>query len=259
MNYMNMFSLKDKKAIITGAARGNGLAIAKGFLNAGAKVVLIDNDKFSLEKEYENFKEQGFPVFMMHVDLASISDIDKLIYSLRENHSDLSIIVNNAGITHSQSLDEYNLEKWEMTHKINLFAPFLLVKGLLELLKVNNKKNPSIINITSLNAELAFPDNPAYISSKGGLKQLSKSFAYDLGKYNIRSNCIGPGYIETNMTKKSFNDPEKHNLIRGKSILGRWGATDDLVGAAIFLASDASLYITGQDLYIDGGWLIKGI
>ncbi len=115
----------------------------------------------------------------------------------------------------------------------------------------------SIINITSLNAELAFPDNPAYVAFKGGLKQLTKSLALDLGKYNIRVNNIGPGYMRTNMTKKGWANNRK--LIEDRTILGRWGTPDDLIGTAIFLLSSASSYITGQDIYVDGGYLTKGL
>ena len=115
----------------------------------------------------------------------------------------------------------------------------------------------SIINITSLNSEIAFPNNPAYVSTKGGLKQLTKSLALDLGKYNIRVNNLGPGYIKTNMTKFGWKNNRKK--IEDRTILGRWGEPRDLVGTIIFLLSDASSYITGQDIYVDGGYLTKGL
>ena len=126
--------------------------------------------------------------------------------------------------------------------------------------KLYEKNNHgSIINITSINAELGFPSNPSYIASKGALKMLSKSLAKDWGKYGIRVNNLGPGYISTKMTKKSFKD-KKANLLRKKhTLLNRWGTTNDLVGPAIFLASDSSKYVTGHDLYVDGGWLANGL
>ena len=117
----------------------------------------------------------------------------------------------------------------------------------------------SIINITSIGAELGFPNNPAYIAAKGALKQLTKSLALDLGPFGIRVNNIGPGYFRTDMTKGSWNDPQLEEDRIRRTILGRWGEPDDLAGAAIFLASEASRYITGQDLYVDGGWLAKGL
>ena len=115
----------------------------------------------------------------------------------------------------------------------------------------------SIINITSLNSELGFPNNPAYVAMKGGLKQLTKSLAVDLGKYNIRVNNVGPGYIKTNMTKQGWKNNRKE--IEDRTILGRWGEPKDLVGTMVFLLSSASSYITGQDIYVDGGYLTKGL
>ena len=124
---------------------------------------------------------------------------------------------------------------------------------------MKNRKSGVIINITSINAELAFPDNPAYQSMKGALKQLTKSLALDLGNWGIRVNSVGPGYFHTDMTKQSWEDLEKRDKIAKQTILGRWGTPKDLAGLIVFLSSDSSSYITGQDLYIDGGWTVKGI
>ena len=117
----------------------------------------------------------------------------------------------------------------------------------------------SIINITSINSMMGFPDNPAYVASKGGLRMLAKALAIDYSNRNIRVNCIAPGYIRTVMTKESYNDKEKREHRTKHTILGRWGNPEDLVGATIFLASNASSYITGIDLFVDGGWSAKGI
>ena len=133
-------------------------------------------------------------------------------------------------------------------------APYELSRKVAKYMKVSGG---SIINITSLNSELAFPSNPAYVSTKGGLKQLTKSLAVDLGKYNIRVNNVGPGYIKTNMTKQGWKKNRKQ--IEDRTILGRWGEPEDLVGTIVFLLSSASSYITGQDIYVDGGYLTKGL
>mgnify|MGYP006194349185 FL=1 len=128
----------------------------------------------------------------------------------------------------------------------------------------NNKG--SIINITSLNSEMAFPNNPAYPATEGGLKMLTKSFAYELGKYNVRVNNIGPGYFKTEFHKQDGRldklNWEDENILKersAKTLLGRWGEPSDIEGLAVFLCSDCSSYITGQDIYVDGGWLTKGI
>ena len=136
-------------------------------------------------------------------------------------------------------------------------APFRLSRAVAGRMKA--QRSGSIINITSLSAELAFPDNPAYVAFKGGLKQLGKALALDLAPFGIRVNNLGPGYIHTEMTRKSFEDPPRHEERAARSALNRWGEPEDLQGPAIFLASPASAFVTGQDLYVDGGWMIKGL
>jgi len=121
------------------------------------------------------------------------------------------------------------------------------------------KSGGSIINITSIGSVVGFPGNPGYVASKGGLRMMTKALAVDYGQAGIRVNAIAPGYIETAMTAGSFADPELHEQRRRHTCLGRWGSVSDMVGAAIFLASDASSYVTGQDLIVDGGWTAKGL
>ena len=122
-----------------------------------------------------------------------------------------------------------------------------------------NQKKGSIVAVTSIGSILAFPNNPGYIAAKGGLRMMSKALALDLGPSNIRVNSILPGYINTEMTATSYNDPISRESRASRTMLGRWGEANDLVGAAIFLASDASQYITGTDLIVDGGWTAKGL
>jgi gluconate 5-dehydrogenase len=117
----------------------------------------------------------------------------------------------------------------------------------------------SIINVTSIGAVQGFPGNPGYVASKGGLRLLTKALALDLADKNIRVNNLAPGYIHTAMTDKSFNDPQRHQERLARMMLKRWGKPDDLIGAAIFLASEASAYVTGQDIFVDGGWTAKGL
>ena len=159
-----------------------------------------------------------------------------------------------AGITRGNNVFDYDEEDWENTYQVNLKAPFELSR---EVARYMKNSGGSIINITSLNSELGFPNNPAYVAMKGGLKQLTKSLAVDLGKYNIRVNNVGPGYIKTNMTKQGWKNNRKE--IEDRTILGRWGRPEELVGTIVFLLTSASSYITGQDIYVDGGYLTKGL
>jgi NAD(P)-dependent dehydrogenase (short-subunit alcohol dehydrogenase family) len=168
----------------------------------------------------------------------------------------LDILVNNAGVTFGHDALTYPDDLWKKTHDINLKAPFDLARIAVPAMKAHG--SGSIINITSINAELGFPGNPAYVAFKGALKQLTKALALDLGP-SIRVNAIGPGYFRTDMTRKSWGDDTMRQERSSRTILGRWGVPDDLAGAVIFLASDASAYVTGIDLYVDGGWLAKGL
>jgi len=231
-----MFSLKSKVAIITGSKGGVGKAIARGFSKAGAKVYGLDKKS--------------------HTDIVDFENIKKLFGNIYKKEKRIDILVNCAGITLPQKADIYSKQDWHKTLLVNLDAPFRLSQIAFKYMK---KKGGSIINITSLLSELGFSNNPAYGASKGGLKQLSKCLAVEWARYNIRVNNLGLGYVKTDMTQASWNNKRLRKQRTNKIPLGRWGQPEDVAGAAIFLASEASKYITGQDLYVDGGWLANGI
>lgn len=254
-NILKLFSLKDKVAIVTGAARGNGKAIAEGFLGAEATVYFIDILEEELKKTVELTGSSNAKYIV--ADITNRDDLEKAVEKIYKEKGQIDILVNNAGITIGEPSELYKEENWEKTYKVNLKAPFVLCQLVAKYMI--KQKDGVIINITSLGAEQGFSNNPAYIAFKGGLKQLTKALAKDWAKYNIRVNNLGPGYIKTDMTKKSWNDLELRAERSQRTMLERWGESIDLVGPAIFLASDASRYITGGDLYVDGGWLAKGI
>jgi|TARA_R110002110_G_scaffold9467_2_gene46500 gluconate 5-dehydrogenase len=228
-----MFSVKDKTIIVTGAKGGNGSAISDGLEEYGATVVRADLPRYNVRNPIQ---------------------LDMLVAKALQYDNRIDGLVNCAGITRGNDLFEYTDKDWEDTYEVNLKAPFELSRKVAKHMK---EHGGSIINITSLNSELGFPNNPAYVAMKGGLKQLTKSLAVDLGKYNIRVNNVGPGYIKTNMTKQGWENNRKE--IEDRTILGRWGEPEDLVGTIVFLLSSASSYITGQDIYVDGGYLTKGL
>jgi len=255
-NFYDIFSVKEKKILITGAANGNGEAIAKAFGAAGSKLFLVDIDSKRLDRVAADIeRETYFMVDRFVIDLGSAKDLNRL-FSLIDK-VDFDIVVNNAGITIGNTLHEYKDLDWEATQNINLFAPYKIMQSVAR--KMIKKRSGSIINITSLAAELGFPGNPAYVASKGGLKQLTKAVASELSPSGVRVNSVAPGYIKTNMTKKSFNDSRLRQSRSERTMMGYWGDPNDLVGVIIFLASDASKYVTGQDFYIDGGWTAKGL
>ena len=242
----DIFDVSDKKIIITGGNRGNGYEISKGLIAAGAKVLRLD-------KEFTNVLDSDD----YELDLADEESVKIFLQTVSAEHQDIYRLINNAGVSYESSNPYKDFEIFEDVLSINLRSAWLLSSQIC-LLMSKNKKG-SIINITSLGAELGFPNNPSYQTSKAGLRQLTKAMAADWGKAGIRINNICPGYIKTAMTEKSFNNPKLNKERKDRTILNRWGKSSDLVGAAIFLISDASSYITGSDIYVDGGWSAKGL
>lgn len=252
---LELFSLLNKVAIVTGAAKGNGRAITEGFLRAGATVYFVD---ILREELIKTIKSLGNPrAKYIIADVTNKNDLEKVVNQVGSEQDRIDILVNNAGITISGSSESYSEDDWEKTYKTNLKSAFMLSQMVAKYMI--KQKSGVIINITSLGAEQGFSNNPAYVAFKGGLKQLTKALAKDWAKYNIRVNNLGPGYIKTEMTKKSHENPVLRAERTQRTMLERWGEPNDLIGPAIFLASKASKYITGQDLYVDGGWLAKGV
>lgn len=251
----NIFSLTARVAIVTGGARGNGLAIGKAFLGFGAKVYFFD----LLENELKNAEKEirSDNAVFVNMDVTNYESFTARCNDIFLEEKRLDILVNNAGVAYSQRSGEYSRENWDKTLKINLEAPFRLSQIVFPHMRAS--RAGSIINITSIASEFGMSQNPAYVSSKGALKQLTKALAKDWATHQIRVNNLGLGYFQTDMTKKSFGDETMRKQRSDRILLGRWGQAADLVGPAVFLASDASGYVTGQDLYVDGGLLANGI
>lgn len=245
----NMFSVEKKVAIVTGAARGNGFAIARGLLNAGAIVYFVD----LLDKKI-NLKN----AFYFKIDINDMEALRKLTAEVIRKHGQIDILVNNAGISTPAPSEEYSMDNWDRTLNTNLRSSFFLSQ-LVAKEMIKNKNTGSIINIASLNARFGFSNNPAYVASKSGLDGLTRALAKDWAKFNIRVNNICPGYIHTDMTNKSYNIPKLYKERMDRSMIKHFGEPEDLVGAVIFLSSQASSYITGIDLFVDGGWSASGI
>ncbi len=235
---------KNKYVIITGSNSGNGLAIAKAFLNLGAKVIRIDK-KFT-----SNLKTKDIVFNLEHYN-----KVPTLVKEIKKFTKKVDILVNNAGIS-EQSITPYqDFRVYHKTLSVNLHAPFYLIA----LINKMMPKNSSIIQITSLGQKFGFSNNPSYQISKAGLAQLTRCAAFDLKKRKIRVNNICPGYIKTKMTIKSYNNSKKSFDRISRTISGRWGNPSDLVGAVLFLCSDYSSYINGSTIDVDGGWSTSGL
>ena len=257
INLKNLFDVKNKTFVITGAANGNGKEISFALSKLKCKIILCDNDEKNLFKTYKLIKKNNNRCSNYLIDLSNSEEIFKFVKYLKKNKIRVDVLINNAGISIPSKSIEYPLSYWEKTMKVNLRAPFILSTRIASLMKKSNQS--SIINITSLSSELGFPDNISYISSKGALKQMTKSLAYDLSSRNIRVNSICPGYIKTNMTLKSQKNLILSKQRKERTLLKRWGKSSDLIGAVIYLSSNASSFVTGTEITVDGGWLAKGL
>ena len=249
MNYesiQSLFSVKNKVILVTGSNRGNGLAIAEGLRLAGSIVIRIDVsfDDSAYEDDYV-------------LDLTNLSLINPFINYIFEKYGRIDSLINNAGVSIPTSSPYSDYKSYENTLLVNLHAAFELCCNVCPIMSLNN--TGSIINITSLGAELGFPNNPSYQVSKAGLRQLTKAIARDWSLKNIRANNICPGYIKTEMTSASYKDPLLNIERQKRMLIKRWGESTDLIGAVIFLISEASSYITGSDIYVDGGWTSNGL
>lgn len=259
MNVVDSFSLKGKVALVTGASYGIGFAIASALAEAGAKIVFNDMSEENLQKGLAAYKEAGIDA---HGYLCNVTDepaVQAMVAQIEKEVGVIDILVNNAGIIKRIPMVDMSAEDFRAVVDVDLTAPFIVAKAVLPaMIKQNSGK---IINICSMMSELGRETVSAYAAAKGGLKMLTRNIASEYGEANIQCNGIGPGYIETPQTaplRERAADGSRHpfdQFIISKTPAARWGTTDDLKGPAVFLASNASDFVNGHILYVDGGIL----
>jgi NAD(P)-dependent dehydrogenase (short-subunit alcohol dehydrogenase family) len=250
---MNLFNLSGKTALVTGGGRGLGKAIALALSEAGADVALTSRTRDELEEACREISEYSAKVFYQDMDIRDTDSMRSFIQRVVNEQGSIDILVNAAGINIRSSFLEMTESDWDMVMDVNLKSVFLTSQIVLP--HMINRQSGKIINIASLSSKIGLKGMAAYCASKGGVSQLTKAMAVDFAEYGINVNAIGPGYFKTKLTEPVFNNSEKKDWVLSRIPMGKTGHPNDLAGAAVFLASTASDYITGQTIYVDGGWL----
>ncbi len=254
-----MFSLNGKVALVTGASYGIGYAIAKGLAEAGATIVFNDINEELVKKGLDAYKADGIAVKGYVCDVTDEAAVNEMVAKIEKEVGVIDILVNNAGIIKRIPMHEMSAEDFRKVIDVDLNAPFIVSKAVIP--SMIKKGHGKIINICSMMSELGRETVSAYAAAKGGLKMLTRNICSEYGEHNIQCNGIGPGYIATPQTaplREKQPDGSRHpfdSFIISKTPAARWGTPDDLVGPAVFLASDASNFVNGHVLYVDGGIL----
>lgn len=259
MDMQKAFSLEGKVALVTGAAYGIGFAIAEALAGAGAQIVFNCRSQSNLDKALADYAAKGIPAKGYIADVTDEAQVTDLVAKIKEDLGGVDILVNNAGIIKRIPMVEMKAEEFRQVVDIDLIGPFICAKAVIP--DMIEKGHGKIINICSMMSELGRETVSAYAAAKGGLKMLTRNICSEYGEANIQCNGIGPGYIATPQTaplRERQPDGSRHpfdQFIVSKTPAARWGNPEDLMGPAVFLASDASNFVNGHILYVDGGIL----
>ena len=250
---LDLFDLTGKVALVTGSSRGLGYTIAEGLGRAGATIVLNGVNEERLNQSVAALKSAGLKAYGAAFDVTDSAQIQEQVTRIESEIGPVDILFNNAGIQIRKPLEAFDEADWRRLFDVNLTGAYLVAKAVVQ--GMIERRAGKIINICSVQSELARPSIAPYTASKGGLKNLTKGMATDWGKYNIQVNGLGPGYFVTEMTQPLVDDEKFDSWLRGRTPANRWGDPQELIGAAVFLASKASSYVNGHILYVDGGML----
>jgi len=251
---MNPFDLSGKLALVTGATRGIGLGVARAMAEAGAGIILVGRDQGYLERSAGELRQVTDSVHTACFDLLETGKISPWFGQLCTEIRSPDILVNSAGINRRGEAINLTLDDWNEVIAINTTAVFEISRSFARA-RIAEGKGGRIINIASLMTAAARSGISPYIASKGAIGQLTKAFAVEWAKHGILVNAIAPGYIDTDLNKSLIADPAFDQWVKGRCPLGRWGTPADIAGPAVFLASSAADFMTGQVIYVDGGWL----
>lgn len=250
----SLFDLTGKRAFVTGATHGLGMAMAKGLANAGAELVINGTTPSRMEKAVEEYESDGHKVHSFIFDVTDEAKVKEHVEKVENDIGPIDILVNNAGIIKRVPLKDMDVEEYRRVIDVDLVGPFIMAKHVVK--HMISRQEGKIINICSMMTELGRDTVGAYAAAKGGLKMLTRNMATEWARYGIQVNGIGPGYFATEQTEpiRKAGHPF-HEFIINRTPAGRWGQPSDLAGTAVFLSSKASDFINGQVIYVDGGIL----
>jgi gluconate 5-dehydrogenase len=251
---MNRFSAEGRLALVTGATRGIGFAAANALAISGADVILVGRNHDELQQAAEHIRLTGRQVRVAAFDLQQTSLIAAWFSSLCQQTGTPDVLVNSAGISRRGSAVELSLEDWEAVMAVNTTVVFELSRTFAKRL-MSEQRSGRVINLASLMTSAARPGTSPYTASKGAVGQLTKALAVEWAQHGILVNAIAPGYIDTDLNKTLVTDPNFDAWVKQRCPLGRWGTPTDIAWPIVFLAAEASNFITGQTIYVDGGWL----
>ena len=249
----SLFDLSGRTALVTGSSRGLGRAIAEGLAKAGARLIVNGTDPARVETAVAEFRSAGHLAEGVAFDVTDETAVVRAFEGLDAKGIAIDVLVNNAGIQMRKPLIEFTSAEWRKVIETNLTSAFIIGREAAK--RMIPRKRGKIINIGSLGSELARPTVGPYTAAKGGIKTLTRSMAVEWAASGIQANAIGPGYMLTDMNQALVNNADFNNWLMSRIPAKRWGRPDELIGAAIFLASSASDYVNGQIIYVDGGML----
>lgn len=251
---MDLFDLSGLVALVTGSTRGLGEVAALSLAKAGADVAVCGRNMADLDRVSASIKDLGRDSAGFFLDVTSKEKVHEGVDQILKYFGKVDILVNNAGVNHRVPVLEFPEDAWDLVISTNLKGYFLVAQAVVpQMIECGYGK---VINMSSILGSVALPNQVAYASSKGGVDQMTKVMALEWAKQGVRVNAIGPTYFETELVAQLRNDPERFNFINERTPMGRWGYPPELEGIVIFLAAPASDFITGQTIYIDGGWTI---
>jgi len=247
----DLFDLKGRTAVITGASRGLGKAMAIGLAKNGAHVVITDVlDTTDAVEEIKQFDDQAIG---LNVDITNASDVEKMVKKTVDLFGSIDVLVNNAGILKTANAEDFSEEDWKQVIEVNLTGLFLCAKTAGK--QMIKQKSGKIINISSIAGLSGYASSAPYSASKAGVISLTKTLAAEWGKHNVIVNAVCPGVFATDMTEDYLKDEQFQNMIQSNVPLGRYAEPEEIIGTIVYLASNASDYMTGHSLVIDGGWV----